>query len=85
MVAKKSESHTTTPTPSRVEHYDCAVAGLGTVAVFVLLVLPLVGQVRRNLGVFATTVIVFMSIAVWSITWIMLEIVWELRAGQLNL
>ncbi|MFB6161000.1 MAG: hypothetical protein ABEJ61_07465 [Haloferacaceae archaeon] len=69
--------------PSRVEHYGCALAGLGAVAAFLLAFTPLLFELTQQFAELSPTVIVFGLAALWVLVWLSLESLWEWRAGRL--
>jgi hypothetical protein len=70
-------------TPSQIEHFVCALAGLGSVAVLILIFTPLLFRTVEPFGVLSTTVLVVGLTALWMFVWISVESLWEWRAGRL--
>ena len=68
---------------STIEHYGCALAGLGTVAAVVSLSSPLILGVIEGFAAFATTVLVVGLVALWLLVWVAFESLWEWRARRL--
>ncbi len=71
-------------TVGTVEHCSCGMAALvATVGAVVLLYSSLVA-VTTALGLLGSTMFVLGVFAVWFVTWFVLELVWEWRAGRLH-
>lgn len=78
--SQRSEAETI----SWVEHYSCALGGLGAVVGAFVLFGHLLTSAAAEFEVFALTVLVFVLVALWVVVWIGLEFVWEWRAGRLK-
>jgi hypothetical protein len=77
----------TTPgtcTVGPIEHYSCGLASLLVTVVFVVLLYSTLVALTEALGILSTTWLVLMMFAVWFLTWLVLEFVWEWHAGRLS-
>jgi hypothetical protein len=79
-----TETEPGTCTVGTVEHYSCGVASLLVTVVFVVLLYSTLVALTAALGVLATTWLVLLVFAVWFLTWLGLELVWEWQAGRLS-
>lgn len=70
-----------TTTPSRLEHYSCALAGLGSVVLLLLVFFPVALKIAQQSHGVSTTLLIIGVAALWAILWISLESVWEWRSN----
>lgn len=78
-----AEADTGACTVGAVEHYSCGVASLLVTVVFVAFVYSSLVALTEALGILASTWLVLAVFAIWFGAWLLLELVWEWRAGRL--
>lgn len=75
----------TDETVGTVEHCSCGLLGLLATAAIVVAIYPMLVALTQPLFVLSSTAIVFVLFAIWLVTWLLLELAWEWRAGRLEL
>jgi hypothetical protein len=65
------------------EHCVCGAVGLLATLLTLVGGYSLFLAATRPLGMFASTALVFLAVALWIGSWLALELLWEWRAGRL--
>jgi len=71
-------------TVGTVEHCLCGLVGLLCTGLVLALWYPALVAATRSLYVLSSTAVVVIVTALWLLTWLGVEFVWEWRAGRLQ-